>query len=479
MYLYNRFKDKLLLYYKKKQMYIYKLTNNIEFINNLTNNNNNNNNNNNINDNNKDCCSSTSTSTTSSSPNLGEQYLNTITYSTKLNQRYRIIRYKKPILSKDLIPIYGIFRSVIINSLNNVVCFSPPKSLHADKFMEMYPVYDSESDSDSDSESDYKKNIIAQEFVEGTMINVFFDPAAASWQIATRSTVGGNMSFFQSSNAGANAGTNSNAKTFNEMFQEACVTNQLNIHALHPGFCYSFVLQHPCNRIVVPFSKPQLYLIEVYSIIHELDGSINVYPQDLSVIKQNGLWSATTIRFPETYEFLSYLELIIKFASPNTPYNIMGIVIRNTVTNERCKIRNPIYEEVRQLRGNQAKLQYQYLTLRKDGKIPEFIKFYPETKPELSKFRDQLHMFTNTLHQNYVSCYVKKEKPLKEFHEQYRTHMFKLHEHYLTHLRETKGAVTNTVVINYVNNLAPSLLMFCLNHNFRKRNVDTLKADLV
>ena len=86
-------------------------------------------------------------------------------------------------------------------------------------------------------------------------------------------------------------------------------------------------------------------------------------------------------------------------------------------------------------------------------------------------------MFTNTLHQNYVSCYVKKEKPLNEFSEQYRTHMFKLHEHYLTNLRESKGSVTNTVVINYVNNLSPSLLMYSLNHNFRKRNVDTIKAD--
>ena len=451
-------------------MYIYKLTNNNEFVNILTTNSSSiNNNRSSVNDNNKDCCSSTSSST----PSSVEQYLNTITYSTKLNQRYRIVRYKKPMLSKDLIPHYGIFRSVIINSLNNVVCFSPPKSLHADKFMEMYPV----SVSDSDSDSDTKKNIIAQEFVEGTMINVFYDPAASSWQIATRSTVGGNMSFFQASNSGTNSNTSSNAKTFNEMFQDACVTNQLNIHTLHPGFCYSFVLQHPCNRIVVPFSKPQLYLVEVYSIIHELDGSINVYNQDLSVVKQNGMWGATTIRFPENYEFTSYSELINKFASPNTPYNIMGVVIKNVVTNERCKIRNPIYEEVRQLRGNQSKLQYQYLTLRKDGKIPEFIKFYPETKPELSKFRDQIHMFTNTLHQNYVSCYVKKEKPLKEFPEQYRTHMFKLHEHYLAHLRETKGAVTNTVVINYVNNLAPSLLMFCMNHNFRKRNVDTLKAD--
>jgi len=87
-------------------------------------------------------------------------------------------------------------------------------------------------------------------------------------------------------------------------------------------------------------------------------------------------------------------------------------------------------------------------------------------------------MFTNTLLQNYISCYVKKEKPLKEFPQQYSPHMFKLHEHYLNNLKGLeKGSITNTEVINYVNNLSPSILMYCLNHNFRKRNIDTLKAD--
>ena len=280
-----------------------------------------------------------------------EQYITNISYSTKLNQKYRIIRYNKPLITKDLIPTFGIFRSVIINSLNNVVCFSPPKSLHADRFMEMYPIIH-----DLKSDTTIKSPIIAQQFVEGTMINVFFDPAAASWQIATRSTVGGNMSFFQGPGA----------KTFNEMFQDACVENKLFIDTLNPMYCYSFVLQHPCNRIVVPFSKPQLYLIDLYHIRKNLDDTIYVYSHPLSVVKEYGFWKSTTVRFPEVYDVSSYAELINKFASPNTPYHIMGVIIKNTETNERCKIRNPIYEEVRQLRGNQAKLQYQYLSLRKE-----------------------------------------------------------------------------------------------------------------
>ena len=95
----------------------------------------------------------------------------------------------------------------------------------------------------------------------------------------------------------------------------------------------------------------------------------------------------------------------------------------------------------------------------------------------MSKFRDQVHMFTNTLHKNYISCYVKKEKPLKEFSEQYKTHMFKIHELFINELRPNNLFVSNSVVIKYVNELPSSLLMYCLNYNMRKRMIDTIKND--
>ena len=393
--------------------------------------------------------------------------INVTNYSTKSNEKYKIVRYNKNLLHKAQIGKYGVFRSVIINDANRVVCFAPPKSVLAEQFLEMYPLNSSASVDDVP----YSKAIIAQDFIEGTMINVFFDPSVGltgCWQIATRSTVGADVTFYKGA-----------TKTFNNMFMEACAANGLFINTLNPHFCYSFVMQHPENRIVVPFSKPQLYLVDVFQILHGVDNVVKVIPQKMSDVKQFGFWGLTSIRFPETYEFSSYTELIEKFASPNTPYNILGVVVRNLDTNERTKFRNPIYEEVRHLRGNQPKMQYQYLCLRQAGKIPEFLKFYPETKNELSGYRDQLHMFTNTLFKNYISCYVKKEKPLNEFPAQYKTHMFKIHEHYSANLREKKESITNTYVISYVNALPPSLLMFCLNHNLRKRNVDIVNADLV
>lgn len=382
-----------------------------------------------------------------------DKYYSVNKYSTKANEQYNIVRYNKELLSNELFSTYGLLRSVIVSG-PKIVSFAPPKSMSGESFINKYPVKNDK--------------IIAETFVEGTMINVFYDPtygATGCWQISTRNTVGAEVSFYKWSK-----------KTFNEMFMEACIVNKFNIQTLNPRFCYSFVLQHPANRIVVPFKTPQLYLVSVYEIIHTYD-NITVLEENLSEVINSGGWNTTDIKFPETYEFTSYTELIEKFASANTSYDILGVVVKNIETGERTKFRNPIYEEVRHLRGNQTKLQYQYLALRHSGKLPDFLKYYPETKGEMSKFRDHVHMFTNTLHQNYISCYIKKTKPLREYPDQYRTHMFKIHEQYINDLKPKNSFVTNTVVIKYVNQLHPSLLMYCLNHNMRKRLIDTIKTD--
>jgi hypothetical protein len=185
-------------------------------------------------------------------------------------------------------------------------------------------------------------------------------------------------------------------------------------------------------------------------------------------------WMGAKIRFPEIYQWNDYSELIEKYACMNTSYDKLGFVLFNKITGERTKVRNPVYEEVRQLRGNQPKLQFQYLSLRKEGKVSEFLKFYPENKSELSLFRDQIHLFTTTLYENYVSCYIKKEKPLKEFSPQFRTHMFNVHQVYLKDMKEHNKSITLSSVINYVNNLEPSLLMFSLNYNFRQHDIDMI-----
>lgn len=368
-------------------------------------------------------------------------------YSTKESNNYSIVSYKKDYLCVDLIDVYGVLRSVIFNK-SKIVCFSPPKSLPCEEFMKEYP--------------EKNDDIIVEEFVEGTMINVFFD---GEWQIATRNNVGANVSFYISS-----------SKTFRQMFEESCLKANIEINKLNPSHCYSFVLQHPENRIVLPVKNPRIYLTNVYKIQQDAN-EIRVLEVNLLEEIRHSFSHIHELCFPYRYEFTTYSDLINKFGSRNTPYEVMGIIIKNKKTGERTKIRNPVYEEIRHLRGNQPKLQYQYLCLRQSGKLSEFLKYYPETKEDMSMFRDQLHMFTDNLHKNYISCYVKKEQSLRLYPEQYRTHMFKLHEHFISDLRPKGLYVTNTVVIKYVNNLPPSLLMYCLNYNMRKRMIDKIKVD--
>jgi len=376
---------------------------------------------------------------------------------TSNDDNYKVVRYDKDGLSIDLVKTYGLFRSVILNKENNVVSFAPPKSLYSDVFIKQY--------------SEKTDDIVAEEFVEGTMINVFWDPCigmAGAWEIATRNIVGANAHFFKSKK---NPG-----KTFRQMFSECCKEVGLEFDQLNKDCCYSFVMQHPENRIVVPFLKMELYLVQVCEIIQTEDGTTNVI---VCNAKEEERWTSTTIKFPSIYsDWEKYSDLIENYASMNTPYDVLGVIVRNTKTNERCKIRNPVYEEVRHLRGNQPKLQYQYLSLRNGGKVKDFLKYYPEYKKEFSEFRDQVHLFTNTLFQNYISCYIKKERPLIEFPDQYRTHMFCIHQKYLGELKEKNLYVTNSVVMQYVNDMHPAKLMFILNFNMRKRNLDFIKAEL-
>ena len=387
------------------------------------------------------------------------KFLKVTTMETKTvkHSSYKIICYDKNVLALDMIPTYGLARSIIVNNSNNkVVCYAPPKSIPTDSFIQKYNLHDS--------------GMVAEEFIEGTMVNVFWDASIEAWEMATRNTVGASSCFFKSKNS----------KTFRTMFLEACKENQLDLDKLNKDYCYSFVMHHPENRIVVPFKVSKLYLVAVYMIEHSNSKEVTVYSMHLDKITselKDHLRVSPNILYPTKYEAQTYTELIEKYASMNTSYDVLGVVIYNKNTGERTKIRNPIYEQVRQLRGNQPKLQFQYLRLRHEGKVTDFLKYFAENKKDFSEFRDQVHLFTNTLFSNYISCYIKKERPLLVFPEQYRMHMFNLHKKYLDELRENKLFITNKIVKKYVNELHPALLMYSLNYPLRKRNVEILKSE--
>ena len=359
---------------------------------------------------------------------------------------YKIVKYDKELLTFDRVHTSGLFRSVIHRN-GKILVFTPPKAESPDTFQRSYN----------------PEECYAEEYVEGTMINLFYDEETSQWEIATRSCVGAKATYFRS-------GQVKEENTFSFMFMEACNDANFSFDSLPKEYCYTFVFQHPLNRIVTPFTQTALYLISVFKV----DGyKVTQLPREnfRSVLPE-------TIKFPQQYTLESYEQLREEYSSQNTDYKCVGAMIVHKNTGSRTKIRNPNYEFVRQLRGNQPKLQYTYISLRQSGKVNDYIRFYPEVKKEFALFREQIHSFTNQLHSNYIMCYIKKTKPLKEYPFQFRSHMFALHSLYIDVLREQKYFVNRATVIKYINELYPAKLMFSLNYCMRQQQVDELKVSV-
>lgn len=243
---------------------------------------------------------------------------------------------------------------------------------------------------------------------------------------------------------------------------------RLEFSALQKDCSYSFVMQHPNNHIVRRVTEPSLYLIAVYKIDNEaLVIEEQCRNKHLAKINKSSN-QCTFVRLPLQFTDVGLHQLQDIYTSLNAPYDFPGLVCRERSTGVRFKFRNPNYERIKNLHGSEPKLQFQYLSLRQQGKVKEYLKQYPVHSVMFQKCKDQLHAYTKQLFVNYIGCYVKKERPLAEYPAEFRTHMFRLHEKYLKELRENREHVTLGKTIAYMNGLPPSHQIYALNYGVRK-----------
>jgi len=298
----------------------------------------------------------------------------------------------------------GLFRSVIYKN-KKVVCFSPPKSISYTDFTTKYTMNN-------------ENKVVIDEFIDGTMINAFYDD---DWKIATRTVVGAKCTFYST-------------KTFHEMFHE---TN-INYDLLDKELCYSFVLQHPENRIVVPIDTPTLYLIACYKI------------QDNVVTEQPLPTSLFAI--PKQYSFEKYDEAVA-FVQQQ-PYIFKGLMLK--CNGERSKIRNGNYEIVKKMRGNSSNLKYVYYNLRKMDKVAEYVNYYPDNNFE--QYEEEIQATIKLLHSKYIECFISKIKPLKMYEMPMKQHLYELHMIYLHHLKLNHKFVNKKIVSDYIQTILPTQL---------------------
>lgn len=101
------------------------------------------------------------------------------------------------------------------------MCFAPEKSLDYSLFVDKY-------------NTEYSW---LEDFIDGTMINVFYDNIKETWEIATRSSVGANIVFFNDVKNYKYFDNNNYFKdyynlTFRSMFFEAYTSCNLDLNCL-------------------------------------------------------------------------------------------------------------------------------------------------------------------------------------------------------------------------------------------------------
>jgi hypothetical protein len=337
-----------------------------------------------------------------------------------------------------------IFRSLITDQTGSIVSIAPAKSLPNDDFLGIF----------TDT-----ARMRATEIVEGTMINLFWN--SSQWEIATKRSVGCDYHFFR--NEYFPGLPEPEQKSFRQMMLDAVsetyiggFANSLN---LAKNRCYSFVVQHPSNHIVVPVDAAALYLVGCYEIEAHSYKFIDVFD-----LKEQ--FAGSQVKFPRC--FVDTLEqvaieqcfdcgnnspvtianIVRVTKNPTNSYRIPGIMITELDTGFRTSFANVKYEEVKLLRGNNPNLHYQYLVLRKVNRDAEFLRYFPQYSAHFARFREHFDAFATRIHRLYIDVHVTKVIALDAVEDKRdKYHIQKLHYNfYIPALKSFKSGDSNDAI---------------------------------
>jgi hypothetical protein len=346
--------------------------------------------------------------------------------------RYRILRYVKG--SSDLKTPYGKWmRSVVWDTEAHLpVCVAPPKA-------EMGDVRTGETVS-------YP---LVQTFLDGMMINAFRTVDRPNeLQLATRTQLGAGGKFYSE-------------KTFEQMFDEALQsmgkTRQdiLNLlaqpTAVVPNHFASFVLQHPDHRVVSRCSRARAWIVHLGAVHDSGLVSLNEDPEHWSF--EWRIPKLIDAQVSNVFHSEATLSTFFSDLCKHQGWFFQGITVKDGKGN-RWRLRNPNYLYLRTLRGSESTPLERFLRLRSESKVTEYLKHYTEERQVFWESEQSLRKATQDIFQAYCDVHKSHQKKLEDVPWAVRPCVFKLHAHYLEHLRPQNEKVYMKHAVELVNNLA-------------------------
>ena len=387
---------------------------------------------------------------------------------TTVSSEYFIL-YEDTTITETSDPALENYHSIILeNPSRNLLSFAPPKTMD---YSDISVFLQS-----SEFQELFQNDIHVSELVEGTFLHMFYDSRIESWEIATKRAIGGRYSYYHI--------PDQYTPNYREMMMEAfhlpssCGKEGKKIDEgiytipflkdLSKTHCYSWILQHPQNHIVIPIETPKMFLVSVYEIDAIEQTATFISPEIYQKwpvfeipVKDKIIYFPKT--FSSTKERKSLLNYIQENASVHTPYYHMGLVFTNLLSGKRATFLNPNYLEMSEIRGNHSNLLYQYLCLKRIQKIQIFLQYFPQYQSLFTLYKQKYDDLIYKLHQYYISYYVQKTGtliPKKYFPTVYTLH----HSIFLPSISTSeKIIIRKKVVREYLQDLDPVQLLYLIN----------------
>lgn len=332
---------------------------------------------------------------------------------------YALVRYVKG-QSDFSKPHVAWCRSVVVDTATRLpVCVAPPK---ASKFAE-----------------DVAAAVQAEEFVDGTMINIY-QTKGGEPSLATRSRIGGKGRFYDG------------GLTFEEMMDSLVVDRSkiLKANENATSVFTSVVLQHPSNRIVKAVEKAGIQIVHQGSVAS--DGVVSIeedageFHSELDADTEIQPYNLEAIRGAKS------VEAWVSQQAQERGFGWQGLVLKDG-KGGRFRVRSQVYETVRRIRGNESSKEERFARLRKTRGMTQYLAFYPEDREAMYELEGLLRKNTRQLYTFYGDVFRGRKTPYHELPWPYKHHVSVLHNLFKDVLRAQSKKVTLEEVVKYVNGL--------------------------
>ena len=213
--------------------------------------------------------------------------------------------------------------------------------------------------------------------IEGTHVRLFY--YNNKWQLSTKKCIDAAKSKWISD------------KNFLQLFEE-CVERYDFMQKLNTTYCYSFIIMHPENNIVVNYTTPNVLHVSTRDLntLNEVNVHIGIPTNERKFIMSDNIESIINNLYVDTsllYEGIMFIDI---------NYN-------------RWKIKSPYFNKIRNLWGNTNNRFYRFLELRQDcNLLQEYLNYYSYDRVKFISYEEQIKNMANDILKIYLSKHVHK-----------------------------------------------------------------------